>query len=258
MNFNKKSFTVSFITVVLLFLFLLSTPIINPIFASFIILFVYFFLLYWLLDFDIQPVGFFTVLLLSGYYIHSITMFILTISKMMNGSLLFNIFSVFVVFLLSQIVNRIANITNVSTIKKIPLFQVSQSANYILAIVCVFLSILSLQIQKIQPTFFIFYTMLIVAVVLFSNIYLLENKDNRLKFIYSLISFLITTAFICLLVFININLIIRAGIISLVVFTVLGQYYNLVKKNKSDVINYLQLIFIFVIMVGIIILNPEI
>jgi hypothetical protein len=85
MKFNRKSFTISLITTICVVIFSLSSTFLNPIFASLIVFFVYYFSLYWLLDFDIMPIGFVNILLLSSIYIQAISLFIFTLSKIGDG-----------------------------------------------------------------------------------------------------------------------------------------------------------------------------
>jgi hypothetical protein len=135
-----------------------------------------------------------------------------------------------------------ANITNVSTIKRIPLFQVSQSFNYIFSVIAVFILLLSLQLLEASYLIFMLFSFSSIAIILLSNLWMVEDKDRRTLIVYSALSLISIILVIILLLLTDMKPLFRTGIISFVLFLFLGYYYLFSKQKRLSLMSRLQLL----------------
>lgn len=249
MNFGRKSTFISLLIATSLFLFSLSSPIINPIFGSILIFFFYYFLLYWLLDFDVLPGGFIYILLLSSIYVQIITLFMLRVIEINSNSLLFTSLFAFILFTCAQVINRMSNVANVSSEKKIPLFQISQSFNFIFAIICIFIGILTLELMDFGWVFSLLYVLIMISVIIISNLFLIELDDAKSIGIYSVIAVMFNVLFAFITLLLPYNIIVRPAILALLAFIFLGGSYITRKNEKFNINVFAQISFGLIILI---------
>lgn len=254
MNFRNKSLTVSFIISVMIILFMLAGSVLNALLMSFFILFVYYFLIYWVFDFDVSTLGFVTVLLTPAIYAQTMCLFILSVSRGSDINRLVLLGSFFVIFIILQYINRAANIINVSNFKKIPLFNVSQSFNFILSVLTLFVSMISLHILNLSPFLIVAYEAFLFFLLLFTNLIISDYPDRKSLFTYLVINEIFFICLDILLLFIDVRVVIKSVVLVIIYYLILSNFIDLQKKKKANVVfmlkNLITVLFIVFLLFG--------
>lgn len=208
--------------------------------AALLVAFIFFIGAFWIVKFDVLPIGFTVVL---GF--PSVIVFIWSLFYFVTP---FSGFIKFVFVLIFYVLNYVlflnANIINVSTIRKIALVQLSQTISLILVLATLALLVLLLEITKLGPLIF-FASLGLFIFYLSLNLLLINYIDLKNAVLLSILN---TACMLFLLVaasMFGISFNVFASIICLVTYALFSYEFD----RKMKLFNYLEAPFIFILII---------
>lgn len=244
MNFRQKNFLISFVFPFLFILFLRVVRfegflLYGSIFVGALIMY---FLLYWLLNYSVTPIGFITVLLLPVIFWGACVLLYYFFIVKLNPFFELVLVSTFMV--LMYYFASTQNLLNISYYKNISLAQAAHTTNNFYTVLTFFLSILALFLIPNVPNLLkLFISVILFTLILF--IFVLLHSLDRSEFMYSIFlyfSVVVLLAVIYVLGFIDTNKVILLSVVLGLVFRGVLTFIHYSARKVLSFFDYFQIL----------------
>jgi hypothetical protein len=255
-NFRLKNFLVSVLFPLLYILFikvatLEDFTLYGTIFIGMII---EYFLLFWLLNFDVHPQGFLTILLLPVLFFASFMITFVNFVENEHLSWIFQVLIVFIFLVMHYYLTTTQSILNISLFRTISLSQAAFTTNNFYTIITFFTSVIALFLPlTLANPLRVILTIIPFAVIL--GIYVILNNIEHLQYFFALFFYTIFTIIIAMVYMLGVIHPEKFFIIAIVLgltfrgIVILIQYMS---RKVISIFDYIQL-FIEVVIVGVVI-----